>query len=140
MKLIMSGTSPFVRKIRVLVIETKLTDVVSEHPVTTTPLATSADAAAANPLGKIPALIRDEGPALYDSRVISRYLDDYAGANLYPSSRLWEILTLEALGDGMMDAAVAMAYEGRLRAKEAQSEEIVAVSYTHLTLPTILLV
>jgi len=123
MQLIMSPASPFVRKIRVLVREAKLTDVVEEVNIATTPLASASEAVAANPLGRIPALIRDEGPALYDSRVISRYLDDYAGSGLYPSSRLWEILTLEATGDGVMDSTVSMSYEMRLRPEEKQSEE-----------------
>ncbi len=123
MQLIMSPASPFVRKIRVLVREAKLTDVVEEVNIATTPLASASEAVAANPLGRIPALIRDEGPALYDSRVISRYLDDYAGSGLYPSSRLWEILTLEATGDGVMDSTVSMSYEMRLRPEEKQSED-----------------
>lgn len=123
MQLIMSPTSPFVRKIRVQIRETKLLDVVEEVNVATTPFASAAEAVAANPLGKIPALIRDEGPAIYDSRVISRYLDDYANSGLYPTSRLWEVLTLEATGDGMMEAAVAMAYEGRLRPEEKQFDD-----------------
>ena len=123
MQLIMSPTSPFVRKIRVQIRETKLLDVVEDVNVATTPFASAAEAVAANPLGKIPALIRDEGPAIYDSRVISRYLDDYANSGLYPTSRLWEVLTLEATGDGMMEAAVAMAYEGRLRPEEKQFDD-----------------
>ena len=123
MQLIMSPASPFVRKIRVLIREAKLLDVIEEVNITTTPLASASEAVAANPLGRIPALVRDEGPALYDSRVISRYLDDYASANLYPTSRLWEILTLEATGDGIMDSTVSMSYEGRLRPEEKQSED-----------------
>ncbi len=71
---------------------------------------------ATNPLGKVPTLERRDGPALYDSRVISRYLDDLAGGRLYPGKpRLWETLTLEATADGILDAAVLMVYEGRLR-------------------------
>ena len=74
---------------------------------------------ARNPLGKIPTLERDDGPALYDSRVICRYLDDLAGGRLYPEKpRLWETLTLEATGDGIMEAAVLMVYEERTRPEE----------------------
>ena len=51
--------------------------------------------ATANPLGKIPALIRDDGPAIYDSRVICRFLDDRSKAWLYPEARLWEVLSSE---------------------------------------------
>jgi glutathione S-transferase len=73
---------------------------------------------ALNPLGKIPALARDDGPALYDSRVICRYLDDRAQAGLYPASRLWDVLTLEATADGIMDAAVLIIYESRVRPED----------------------
>ena len=69
-----------------------------------------------NPLGKIPALVTDDGQTLYDSRVICRYLNDLAGAALYgaPADQ-WRELTFEALADGVMEAAVLMTYEARLR-------------------------
>jgi glutathione S-transferase len=73
----------------------------------------------ANPLGKVPALERPDGPALYDSRVICQYLDARAGAGLYPEgARRWDTLTVEATGDGILDAALLMVYEGRLRPEE----------------------
>ncbi len=72
-----------------------------------------------NPLGKIPALLRDDGGALYDSRVICRYLDDLSGGRLYPAAPLlWDTLVLEAMADGMLDAAVLMVYETRLRPED----------------------
>lgn len=122
MKLLMSPSSPFVRKVRVLVLETGQTDAVTEVVVNTTALATAPEVIAANPTGKIPALIRDNGPALYDSRVITRFLDDRAQAGLYPAGRLWDVLTLEATADAILDAAVAMVYEIRLRPAEMQYE------------------
>ena len=73
-----------------------------------------------NPMGKIPVLVRDDGPAIYDSRVISRFLNDRAEAGLYPKTQLWDVLTLEATGDGICDAAVLMVYEGRSRPEGAQ--------------------
>lgn len=73
-----------------------------------------------NPLGKIPALERSGGPAIYDSRVITRYIDAQGEANLYPEARIWEVLTLEATADGIMEAAVLMVYEGRTRPEEKQ--------------------
>ena len=123
MKLIMSPASPFVRKVRVLLRETDLLDQVEEVNVSTSPLNSDPTALAANPSGKIPALLRDDAPAIYDSRVITRFLDDLAGSNLYPESRIWEILTLEATADAIMDAAVSMTYEMRLRSPEQQSPE-----------------
>jgi len=122
MKLIAATASPFVRKVRVLILETGLEAEVEVDMITVSPTAPNTELNAANPLGKIPALIRDDGPALYDSRVICRYLDERAKANLYPETRLWETLTLEATADAMMEAAVLMTYEARLREPEQRSE------------------
>ncbi|MFA8441839.1 glutathione S-transferase [Yoonia sp.] len=121
MQLLVSPASPFVRKVRVLIREAKLMDTVEEIDVSTTPMNSAPDVVAANPIGKIPALIRADGPGIYDSRVITRFLDDLAGTDLYPQSRIWEILTLEATADGIMDAAVSMTYEARLRPEAKQS-------------------
>lgn len=120
MKLIISGTSPYVRKVRVLIREADLMDAVEEVSVVTSPLDSDPVALAANPAGKIPSLVRSEGPAIYDSRVISRYLDDHAGTNYYPASRLWDVLTLEATADAILDASVAMAYEIKMRPEHMQ--------------------
>ncbi|WP_425100276.1 glutathione S-transferase [Tropicibacter sp. S64] len=123
MKLIHSPASPFVRKTVVTLHETGLFPQVELVNVTTTPLATAPEVAAANPMGKIPALVRDDGPALYDSRVICRYLDAKAGTALYPESRIWDVLTLEATADGIMEASLAIVYETRFRDPEMQSTE-----------------
>ena len=112
MKLLQAGPSPFARKCRVVIHETGLTGV-EVVDVATSPVATDASVAAANPLGKIPVLLREEGPALYDSRVICRYLDARAGGSLYPEARQWEALTLEATADGIMEAAVLLTYQAR---------------------------
>jgi glutathione S-transferase len=76
-----------------------------------------------NPLGKIPALERAGGPAIYDSRVITRYIAAQGAGNLYPEARIWEVLTLEATADGIMEAAVLMVYEGRVRPEDKQYPE-----------------
>ncbi len=77
---------------------------------------------AQNPLGKIPVLERNDGPALYDSRVICRYLAHRGGSALYPEPpALWSTLTLEATGDGILDSALTMVYETRLRAPEQRN-------------------
>lgn len=120
MKLIAADASPFVRKVRVVVRETGQAGSVEEVQVMTTPVATADAVKAANPLGKIPALILDDGRTLYDSRVITRYLDSRAGAGLYPEDRLWDVLTLEATADGILEAAVLMVYEGRVRPEDKQ--------------------
>ena len=115
MQLISSVTSPFVRKVRVVLKETGQEGDVEEVSVATLPIAPDPKVSAANPLSKIPALIRPDGPTLYDSRVITRFLDARSGGALYPDARIWDVLTLEATADAMMDAAVLMAYEVRLR-------------------------
>jgi len=119
--LICSPTSPFVRKAMVLRLEAGLQDRVALQPVTTNALNTAADARAANPLGKIPALLRDGDSTLIDSRVICRYLDELAGSNLYPADQLYDVLSLEALADGMMESAVSMVYEALLRPETERS-------------------
>ena len=123
MQLLMSPASPFVRKVRVLLREANLMDAVEEVEVATTPMASAPEVVAANPLGKIPALIRSDGPALYDSRVITRFLDDHASSGLYPGARLWDVLTLEATGDAIMDAAVGITYEMRFRDETMQKAD-----------------
>lgn len=123
MKLLSADASPFARKVRVLLHEAKLNEKVETLSTTTTPLNTDPTIAAANPMGKLPTLIRDDGPALYDSRVITRFLDDSANAGFYPENRLWDTLTLEATAEGIMDAALLMVYEKRLRPPEHQSDD-----------------
>ncbi len=120
MKLLISPLSPYVRKVRVLIREAGREGEVDEVPVQTTALSTDPQIPSVNPLGRIPALVRDDGPALVDSRVICRFLDARWGAGLYPEARLWEVLTLEALAEGMIDSALLMAYEVRLRPEERQ--------------------
>ncbi|RME18017.1 MAG: glutathione S-transferase [Alphaproteobacteria bacterium] len=119
-KLLYSPASPFVRKVRVVLEELGLVDDVELVEVATTPLAPAAEVTAEHALRKIPALIRPEGCTLYDSRVITRYLDARARGGLYPESHIWETLTLEATGDGIMEAAVLMVYEKRLRPEDKQ--------------------
>ena len=123
MKLIMAEASPFARKVRVLLRETNQLKDVEEVSIATSPFQVNEQAKAANPTGRIPSLIRAGGPALYDSRVITRYLDSKAAADLYPEARLWNVLTVEAMGDSMMDSAVSISYELRLRPQDKVSSE-----------------
>jgi len=123
MKLLKAGPSPFVRKVLVTLHETDQYDAVEQVQVTASPLAADPNLIAANPVGKIPALIRDDGPTLYDSRVICRFLDHRAQAGLYPEIRQFDALTLEATADGIMDAAVLIVYEERFRPADKVSME-----------------
>ena len=129
MKLTVSPASPFVRKVRVLIRELDITDKVAEMDVATSPLASDPKVVAANPIGKIPALIRDDAPTLYDSRVITRFLNDTHEGPLYPAARIWDTLLLEATADGIMDCAVSMSYETRLRPEAQQSPDWIAAQW-----------
>ena len=77
-----------------------------------------------NPLGKIPALILDDGQVLYDSRVIVDYLDHLAGGHLLmpaAADSRYRVITQAALSDGIIDAAILQVYETRFR-DEARRE------------------
>jgi glutathione S-transferase len=124
MRLYHSPTSPFVRKVMVLLDESAASDRVTLVQAMGTPLEPGTLPVDRNPLGKVPALEREDGPTLYDSRVICRYLDDLLDAGLYPAApRLWDALVLEATADGMTDAAVLMRYESHVRPAAARSTE-----------------
>jgi glutathione S-transferase len=120
MKLYYAAASPFVRKVLIALHETNLLDQVEQVTVAISPIAPGDIVPARNPLGKIPCLELADGTALYDSRVITRYISSLAPAtNLYPDDDdLWDALTLEATADGIMDAAVSMIYERRIRPEE----------------------
>jgi glutathione S-transferase len=118
MRLYHSPTSPYVRKVMLLIREAGLTDSVTLVSAAGTPLEPGTLPLMQNPLGKIPVLETPDG-SIYDSRVICRYLDAHAGAGAYPSgTALWQTLTLEALADGILDAALLLVYETRLRPEE----------------------
>ncbi len=114
-----SASSPFVRKVRIAIRVLGLENEVEETPVA---LDDPSDTLRTqNPLGKIPALILEDGTCYYDSRVIVEYLDSLAGGDrLIPreSKARFDALRLQALCDGMFDASVLMVYEGRYRPPE----------------------
>jgi len=130
MKLIYSGLSPFARKVSVVLRETGLIDDTTLVEVSTTPVNSADEAVAANPSGKIPSLVLEDGSSVYDSRIICRYLNDRAGTDLYPNDAIWKILTLEATADALMDAAVLMTYERRIRPEDMVYEPWVEAQWT----------
>ena len=128
-----SPTSPYARKVEVLLRETGQLDDVECVPSSTSPTDPKPGIVAKNPLMKIPALERPEGPTLYDSRVICQYLDARAGGKLYPQgSGKWETLALEATADGMLDAALLMTYESRLRPEEIRWDDWVDAQWAKI--------
>ena len=121
MQLYLSPLSPYGRKVNVVLKEiSRVKNIeVKVSLASGTPLDPGNSPIQYNPLGKIPVLIREDGVALYDSRVICRYLDSLATLNLYKNNNQhWEMLTLEATAEGIIDAALLMAYEWRLRPEE----------------------
>ena len=112
MKLYSSPTSPFVRKVRIVIREKGAAHLVTEEIVSA--LADPADLHAANPLGKVPALALDDGTTLFDSPLICEYLDaTLDGPSLLPASGAarWQAQRLHAIGDGIADAAVSLTFE-----------------------------
>ena len=125
MKLIGSVTSPYVRKVRVVMAEKKLDYQFELENV----WAPDTQIAASNPLGKVPCLVMEDGSAMYDSRVIVEYLDTLTPVCklLPPNSRdRANVKVWEALADGVLDAAVLALLERRERPPEQQSEAWVA--------------
>jgi glutathione S-transferase len=113
MKIYFSPFSPYVRKCLVAGHELGLNDRIQLLPSNAGPIQRDKEIIAKNPLGKVPTFITDDGQVLYDSRVICEYLDDLAGGNLFPraGSVRWAALTLQSLGDGILDGALLARYE-----------------------------
>lgn len=123
MKLIGSYTSPFVRKIFVLLLEKQLTfEFVSDNPYLD-----DARVLAVNPLGKVPALIADDGEIVFDSPLVAEYLDALTAAPRFlPQDRTeaLRVRQVEALADGICDAAVTIVRELRRPAERQDSAEL----------------
>src|SRR3546814_9785566 len=131
MKLIGSLTSPYVRKVRVVMAEKKLEYdfVVEDVWAQDTSIQTH------NPLGKVPCLLMDDNGSLFDSRVIVEYLDTLSPVGrLIPQqgrarapTKCWE-----AIPDGLLDAAVAINIEVNRRAAELRSQDWIDRKSTRL--------
>jgi glutathione S-transferase len=111
-----SPFSPFARKVRIAASLLGLANKIDVRPVNLDDAGDSIRTQ--NPIGKIPALILDDGTAYYDSRVILEYLDHLAGGGrIIPreAPARFEALRLQALCDGILDACILLVYEGRYR-------------------------
>ena len=124
MKLIGSTTSPYVRKVRIVMAEKKL-DYEFVNEDVWSPESTIAQS---NPLGKVPCLVMEGGEALFDSRVIVEYLDTLSPVGkLIPAMgrERAEVKTWEALADGVLDASILARLEanwtGRNKAQRSQA-------------------
>jgi len=124
MKLFVTPTSPYARKVRVVLAEKRIDCEIVVVPSLAAP---ESPVPAHNPLGKVPTLVLDDGESLYDSVVIVGYLDNKTPvAHLIPQDNYERALVRrwEALADGMCDAAVAVVMEKR-RAPEKQDETVI---------------
>jgi glutathione S-transferase len=124
MKLIGSTTSPYVRKVRIVLAEKRL----DFQFVTEDVWAATTQITASNPLGKVPCLVMEGAEAMFDSRVIAEYLDTLSPVGkLIPASgrERAEVKTWEALADGLLDAAILARLEatwpGRSDAERSQA-------------------
>src|SRR6516165_3016038 len=119
-----SPASPFARKVRIAISLLGFDKEIRIEPADPTDL--SDTLRQQNPLGKIPALIADDGVVYYDSRVIVAFLDERAGGGKIvprePRRRL-AALRLQALCDGILDASILTVYEARWRASEQHEQK-----------------
>lgn len=119
MKLYYGTTSPYVRKVVISAIECGLDERIER--IETFPWEADTEYGGVNPVGKVPALITDDGQVLYDSPVIVEYLDTlHDGAKLIPEAgpERFEMLRIAALADGMMDAVILLFSELTRRPEE----------------------
>ena len=110
MKLLYTKRSPYARKVRIMALEKKIPLELVEEDL----MNKSSRLTEANPLGKIPALILDNGQTLVDSPVICEYLDQVKPQPLFiphQKEERFQVLYLAAIADGLMDAAVAVYME-----------------------------
>ena len=125
MQLRSSPSSPFGRKVKMATFILGFDDKVT--PILTDTLDPNDSICEVNPLGKIPAL-EDGGTTFYDSRVIMEYLDAKAGGGkIIPAHgpERYETLTRAALMDGILDAAILVIYERRMRPEDKYVESVV---------------
>ncbi|APG18368.1 glutathione S-transferase [Kosakonia radicincitans] len=122
MQLFFATTSAYVRKVMVCASVLGLADEIERLDSAAHPIERDERIAVFNPLAKVPALRTENGLCLYDSRVICEYLNARAGGDLYPAQgdARWRSLARQALGDGMIDAALLARYEFSARPPEKQ--------------------
>jgi glutathione S-transferase len=125
MRLLFSPFSPYVRKCLVTANELGLDGRISLLASAANPVNRDQTIIPHNPLGKVPTFFTDDGEALYDSRVICEYLNDLAKGGIFPAAGAarWRALTLQSLGDGILDAAILARYEVFLRPEPLRWED-----------------
>lgn len=122
MQLFFASTSAYVRKVMVCATVLGLADEIERLDSAAHPVMRDDRIAAFNPLAKVPALRTESGICLYDSRVICEYLNARGQGDLFPQKgeARWRSLARQALGDGLIDAALLARYEFSARPPEKQ--------------------
>ncbi len=113
MKLFHSPASPYVRKVMVAAWERGVQDQIEILASAAGPIQRDATIVAINSTGKVPCAITPSNRPLFDSRVITQYVDQLTatGTSIYPGQNRFDILTLEALADSLLDACLLCRYE-----------------------------
>jgi len=124
LRLIYHHASPYTRKVFMLAHELGLEKAITLQKVVVCPIPyagwsdNNEEVSAFNPMAKIPCLISEDVPGgIYDSRVICAYLENVASVSYKKDSRYWQLQALGACADGIMDAAVLITYETKIRAE-----------------------
>lgn len=123
MKLYYATVSPFSRKARIVIAEKGLLSRI--EMIAVSPFDSPAELISTNPLGKVPALVREDRSVLFDSPVICEFLDQLGdGLRLLPPAgdERWTVLRRQALTDGMMDATFNIACEINRRPENERSQ------------------
>jgi glutathione S-transferase len=125
MKLIYSAASPYARKARAVAIESGLADKIEMEAIN--PWEDPTGYRDVNPIGKVPALIRDDGPVLYESNVVCEYLDAQGDTKIYPAPGpdRWTALRQLAAADGMLDSSVLTRIEGMFHEGNAVAQKLI---------------
>lgn len=121
MKLLYQTHSPFARKVLVFAYESGLADQIEVEHHETSPTHQNSLVFSENPLGKVPVLLREGLPPIFDSNVVCAYLDSlHAGPKLIPEDgeSRWRALRLEAVAQGMAEAGIAVRWESIRRPAE----------------------
>jgi glutathione S-transferase len=123
MKLLFAPTSPFVRKVMICAHLSGLAERIEKLDSAAHPVQRDERIGVHNPLAKVPTLVLGDGMVLYDSRVICEFIADTSGnTHLFPAPgpARWKALQQQALGDGLLDAALLARYEYTARPAEVQ--------------------
>jgi glutathione S-transferase len=125
MKFHYAAASPYARKAHATAIETGMVDKLEMEP--TSPWTDPEGYRDINPVGKVPALVRDDGPALYQSNIICEYFDAHGDNKVYPASgaERWTAMRQLAAADGILDASVLIRMEGMFHEGDAISQKLI---------------